>query len=155
MIFENNKQQLGQTRTSLSQRLTARSSGGSRISPRWVRQPSSGGGANIRFCYIFSKTACNWKNFDPRPGGGASLEPSLDPQLRSGGSSISQKGAPTPVGVPQPIVLQKFRPRGGSRFCRYPLDPPLVRLPIWLTLVNKFGSGSKFWQVFTCAGGST
>ena len=52
------------------------SSGGSRISPRRGRQ-LPGGGANIRFCQIFPKTAWNWMNLDP--GGRASLAPPLDP----------------------------------------------------------------------------
>ena len=47
-------------------------SGGSRISPRWGAN-SGGGGANIRFCQNFPKTAWNWKNLDPR--GGASPAP--------------------------------------------------------------------------------
>ena len=42
-------------------------SGGSRISPRRGRQLSRGG-ANIRFCQIFPKTAWNWKNLDPQGG---------------------------------------------------------------------------------------
>ena len=40
-------------------------SGGSRISPRRGRQLPRGG-ANIRFCQIFPKTAWNWKNLAPR-----------------------------------------------------------------------------------------
>ena len=40
-------------------------SGGSRISPRRGRQLP--GGANIRFCHIFPKTAWNWKNLGPVP----------------------------------------------------------------------------------------
>ena len=44
-------------------------SGGSRISPRRGCQLPRGG-ANIRFCQIFPKTAWNWKNLDPRGGGG-------------------------------------------------------------------------------------
>ena len=42
-------------------------SGGSRISPRRGRQLPRGG-ANIRFCQIFQKTAWNWKNLDPQGG---------------------------------------------------------------------------------------
>ena len=44
-------------------------SGGSGISPRRGRQLPRGG-ANIRFCHIFPKTAWNWKNLGPRRGGG-------------------------------------------------------------------------------------
>ena len=48
------------------------SSGGSRISPRRGRQLPRGG-ANIRFCQIFPKTAWNWKNLGP--GGGVPCAP--------------------------------------------------------------------------------
>ena len=43
-------------------------SGGSGISPRRGRQLPRGGGANIRFCQIFPKTAWIWKNLDPQGG---------------------------------------------------------------------------------------
>ena len=49
-------------------------SGGSRISPRRGRQLPRGG-ANIRFRQIFPKTAWNWKNFNPRKGGGVPRAP--------------------------------------------------------------------------------
>ena len=42
--------------------------------------PTPQGGANIRFCQNFPKTAWNWKNLDPQ-GGRASLTPPLDPPL--------------------------------------------------------------------------
>ena len=35
-----------------------------------------GGGANIRICQIFPKTAWNWKNLDP-PGGGSLVPPPI------------------------------------------------------------------------------
>ena len=38
---------------------------------------SPGGGANIRFCHIFPKTAWNWKNLDRE----RSLAPPLDPPM--------------------------------------------------------------------------
>ena len=48
--------------------------------PQWriqnfpeVGAPTLQGGANIRFCQIFPKTAWNWKNLDPR-GGGARIQ---------------------------------------------------------------------------------
>ena len=66
------------THTPTSQKLILYS-GGSRISPRRGAN-SPRGGANIRFCHIFPKTAWNWKNLGP-PGGGAS-------PLRSATASI-------------------------------------------------------------------
>ena len=36
--------------------------------------PTLQGGANIRFCQNFPKTAWNWKNLDPRGGGGARVQ---------------------------------------------------------------------------------
>ena len=36
--------------------------------PRGGGANSPGGGANIRFCQIFPKTAWNWKNLDPQGG---------------------------------------------------------------------------------------
>ena len=41
-----------------------------------------GGGADIRFCLIFPKITWNWKNLDPRGGGGASLAAPLDSPLQ-------------------------------------------------------------------------
>ena len=35
--------------------------------------PRGGRGANIWFCQNFPKTAWNWKNLDPRGGGGGSV----------------------------------------------------------------------------------
>ena len=58
------------------------SSGGSRISPRRGCQLPKGG-ANIRFCQNFPKTAWNRKNLDPQVGGRASPAPPLDPPLIS------------------------------------------------------------------------
>ena len=57
-------------------------SGGYRISTRRGRQlpGGGGGGANIRICRIFPKTAWNWKNLDSQ-GGRASPAPPLDPPL--------------------------------------------------------------------------
>ena len=52
-------------------------SGGSRISPRWGRQLSGGGGTNIRFCQKFPKNCMKLKEFGPPPGGLASLAPPL------------------------------------------------------------------------------
>ena len=53
--------------------------------PGFLREggANSPGGANIRFCQIFTKTAWNWKNLDRRVGGRghASLAPPLDPPL--------------------------------------------------------------------------
>ena len=50
--------------------------------PRGGGANSPGGGANIRFCHIFPKTAWNWKNLGPRGRGRASLAPPpLDPPL--------------------------------------------------------------------------
>ena len=43
------------------------------------RGAKSPGGADIRFCQIFPKTAWNWKNLDPQ--GGASVAPPLDTPL--------------------------------------------------------------------------
>ena len=45
--------------------------------------PTPQGGANIRFCQNFPKTAWNWKNLDPQGRGSASLAPPpLDPPLQ-------------------------------------------------------------------------
>ena len=56
-------------------------SGESRISPRWGRQPS--GGANIRICQIFPKTAtANRKNLDPRGRTSLVPPPPLDPPVQ-------------------------------------------------------------------------
>ena len=55
-------------------------SGGSRISLRRGRQLPRGG-ANIRFCQIFPKTAWNWKNLDPRGGGARPKFYYVDPPL--------------------------------------------------------------------------
>ena len=52
-------------------------SGGSRISPRWGHQPSRGVPT-----YDFAKNCMKFKEFGPRGGGGgAYLEPPLDPPL--------------------------------------------------------------------------
>ena len=45
--------------------------------PRGGGANSPGGGANIRFRQISPKTAWNWKNFDPRGGGGVSVDAAL------------------------------------------------------------------------------
>ena len=45
-----------------------------------VRVPNPPGGANIRFCQIFPKTAWNWKNLD-HGRGRASLATPLDPPM--------------------------------------------------------------------------
>ena len=52
----------------------------SRVADPGSRGANSPGGANIRFCQIFPKTAWNRKNLDPRRGC-ASLAPPLDPPL--------------------------------------------------------------------------
>ena len=68
-------------------------SGGSRISPKRGLQLPGGGGANIRFCQNFPKTAWNWKNLDP--GGGAPVHPlrsaTGDTCLCNGGGGVVNK----------------------------------------------------------------
>ena len=51
--------------------------------PRGGGANSPLGGANIRFCQIFPKTAWNWKNLDPRGGGARPKFYYVDPPLVS------------------------------------------------------------------------
>ena len=73
---------------------------------------NSPGGANIRFCQFFPKTAWNWKNLDPGEGGGARpkfyyVDPPLVPIETARLFMCLLHGIPSPVKCFMTTSLQK------------------------------------------------